>query len=91
MSLERTDTVDAVTVRDGWAVLSIHHFEAWEAPDAQVELLRLKLDTYFEHVRDARYLAAFHQLPARIELVCRDAPPELVLALCARFGVAVLA
>ena len=39
MSLERSDSVDAVVVREGWVVLSIHHFEPWDRPEEQLEQL----------------------------------------------------
>lgn len=91
MSLERSDSVDAVVVREGWVVLSIHHFEPWDRPEEQLEQLRRKLGACFESAKSARYLAAFHQLPARVELVSRDTPPPEALALCARFGVVVRA
>lgn len=91
MSIERTDTVDAVAVRDGWAVLSIHAFGEWEDIENPGALLEAKLRTYFEHVESPRFQARLHRVPARIELVSRDPVPEPVRALCTRYGVTVLA
>ena len=86
MSLERSDSVDAVVVREGWVVLSIHHFEPWDRPEEQLEQLRRKLGACFESAKSARYLAAFHQLPARVELVSRDTRRRSAGALRALWG-----
>ena len=90
MSVSRTDTVDATTVRDGWVILSIHCFEDWDSLEEPGELLRSKLNTYFAHVEMPRFQEKFHHLPARIELVSKDPLPEKIRSLCLRVGVVCL-
>ncbi len=87
MSVERTETIDALTMRDGWAVLSVHEFGDWnDIEDADVMLAR-KLLTYFDHVRSPHFQARFHRTPVRVSLVSRDPVPESVREICARSGV----
>ncbi len=87
MSVERTETIDAATARDGYAVLSIHQFDDWEPADERVEQLRHKLATYERFLATPRYLAHFHALPVRIELVTSSPPPEEVRRICRQWNV----
>lgn len=89
MSVARFDVVDAVTARDGWAVLSIHEFGDWADLDDPADAVRRKLGGYFDHIESARFLARYHRLPVRIELVSREPVPDGVAALCRRLGVIV--
>lgn len=91
MSIERTDTVDANVVRDGWAVLSIHHFGDWDEFGDLVEDLRRKLIHYFEFIESPQFLERAHRMPAKIELVCASEPPPEVAALCETYGVIIKA
>lgn len=90
MSLERTETVDASVIRDGWAILTIHHFGEWDDLDGQIELLRRKIGHYLEFVESPAFLERAHRVPVRIELVCADPPPPPVEAVCLAYGVTVL-
>lgn len=87
MSIDRTDTVDAVAVRDGWAVLSIHQFGEWSEIDDAEEATRRKIRTYFQYVQGPRYQEKLHRLPARIELVSVHPVPPTVKVLCELFGI----
>ena len=87
MSVTRADVIDAVTVRDGWAVLSIHHFEDWDEVEEPEEAMRRKLETYFDYVAGPRFQQRLHRVPARVELVSLDPVPEGVRELCASHGV----
>ena len=87
MSVDRTEVIDALSIRDGWAVLSIHQFEPWDEMDEPDEALRRKLATYFEFVEGPTFQEKMHRRPVRIELVSRDAAPESVREVCAQLGV----
>ena len=89
MSLSTPATIDAVMVRDGWAVVAIYHFDGWDDPDALTELLRHKLATVESFVRSPSFLSRFHRSPVAVELNCSDAPPASVLDVCRRAGVRV--
>lgn len=91
MSLERTETVDASVIRDGWAVLTIHHFGEWDDVDEQIENLRRKIAHYLDHIQSPAFLERAHRIPVRIELVCTEEPPAPVEAVCIAYGVTVLA
>ncbi len=90
MGISRTQTVDASVVRDGWAVLTIHHFGDWEDADELAEQLRAKIAHYLDHVRSPHFLERAHRLPTRIELSCAEPPPVEIGAICETYGVAVL-
>lgn len=90
MSVERTTFVDAVSVRDGWAVVSIHEFGEWSDIDDAVRAVGAKLDTCFAHVASPHFQEKFHRLPVRVELSSRDPVPPDVRAFCDRLGVDVL-
>ena len=68
MSISRTGTIDAVTIRDGWVVLTIHQFEEWGDVESAVEEFRQKLLTYELFVESPRFQIPFHTLPARVVL-----------------------
>lgn len=87
MSLENPLTIDATTVRDGWAVLSIYQFTDWRDLEEPEEALRQKLQTYFEAMQSPLWLQAHHRIPAVIELVSLDPVPASIAALCARYGI----
>jgi hypothetical protein len=91
MSIERTETVDASVVRDGWAVLSIHHFGDWDELEELAESLRRKLLHYLEFVESPTFLERAHRMPARIELVCASPPPAEIVAMCETYGVRIQA
>lgn len=90
MGISRTQTVDASVVRDGWAILTIHHFDDWEDSAELAEQLRAKIAHYLEHISSPHFLERAHRLPARIELSCADPPPAEILTLCEMSGVTVL-
>ncbi len=89
MSLEKTTTVDAAVLRDGWAVLSIYQFIPWDELEEPEEKIRQKLTTYFDYVQSPRFLQTMHRAPARIELVSVDPVPDEIAAVCDTFGVEV--
>lgn len=90
MGIQDTDRVDAATTRDGWTILTIHHYESWE-PVAQCEVqLRQKLQTYERFINSARYLMRFSETPVRIELSCTEAPPATIRKICSRWSVTIL-
>jgi len=82
VSVSHPDVIDAVTLRDGWAVLSIYHFDDWAPVEERVEQLRRKVICYLDHVASVRFQSAFWNRPVRIELVSADEPPAEVLAIC---------
>lgn len=90
MGISRTQTVDASVVRDGWAILTIHHFDDWEEAGELAEQLRSKIAHYLEHIRSPRFQERAHRLPTRIELSCVEPPPDEILALCESYGLTVL-
>lgn len=90
MSVAEVHRVDAIAVRDGWAVLSIYQFEPWDTLEQPSELLDHKIATALAYVRSATFQARYHRLPVRIELSTSEPPDDEVLALCARRGVEVL-
>lgn len=87
MSLGIHDRVDAFGIRDGVAVLSIHHFGPWEPHDEVFALLERKLRHTLDHVRTPALAPRIHERIVRIELHCSEPPPEKVRALCVRHGV----
>jgi hypothetical protein len=89
MSIERTETVDASVVRDGWAVLSIHHFGDWDELEDLVENLRRKLLHYLDFVESPLFLERAHRMPTRIELVCASPPPSEIISVCETYGVTI--
>lgn len=90
MSVSSTEVIDAVTVRDGWAVLSVHEFGEWDELEDPEILLERKLALYFDHVESARFQSRLHRVPVRVELVSREPVPEDVRAVCRRLGVDVV-
>ena len=91
MSVSNVDVVDAATLRDGYAVLSIFHFESWEPLGERIEQLRQKLATYEVFIGQPRFLMHFYAAPIRFELVSMEDPPEQVLEICRDYGVTVVA
>lgn len=90
MSLQDTERVDAATTRDGWTVLTIHHFDDWQPLAEREDQLRKKLHTYERFINSSRYLIRFSERPVRIELSCIDAPPDEIRAICRRWSVRIL-
>ena len=89
MSVERHDVIDAASTRDGWAVLTIHQFDAWEPVDERSEQLRAKLQTYERFVLSNSYQMHFCRFPVRIEIVSVDPLPQEIQAICRQWGVVV--
>ncbi len=87
MSLSDPARIDAVGVRDGWAVIAMHHFGEWQPLHERVEALTWKISAAQAHVATPGFQAKYHRLPVRLELRASEDPPPEVVALCARFGV----
>lgn len=90
MGIQDTDRVDAATTRDGWTILTIHHYESWTPVSLRETQLRQKLQTYERFLNSARYLMRFSESPVRIELSCTEAPPEAIRQICKRWSVTIL-
>ena len=89
MSIENSEVVDAVTVRDGFSVLTIFQLEPWPDSDRAAQLVEAKVRRYHDQVRSAPHLSVHSTRPHILELVCVDSPPPAVTALCRRLGVVV--
>lgn len=89
MSIDNPAIVDAVTVRDGFTVLTIFQLGPWPGPSTALGLLDEKLGFYFEHIESAAHLSLHSSRPHAIELVCIEPPPHEVAQLCRRAGVVI--
>ena len=87
MSVDRSDVVDAVAVRDGWAIVSVMQLTGWDEIEAPADQLRWKLRTAFEHIESGRFQAKYHSLPVRVEVHGVAPTPDEVAELCANWGV----
>lgn len=89
MSLERHDHVDACGLRDGWVVISIHHFDTWHPVEDRIELLRAKIETCLRWITSPAFQARWYRTPVRIELVGVEPLPDEASDLCREHGVIV--
>ncbi|MFT4704689.1 MAG: hypothetical protein ACI81R_002396 [Bradymonadia bacterium] len=87
MSVERTNTVDAVAVRDGWVIVSIMQLAGWSELEEPAEQLRWKLRTAFEHIQSGAFQAKYHALPVRVELQGVAPTPDEVSEICTDWGI----
>lgn len=90
MSLDHPKRVDAATTRDGWTILTIHHFEDWTPLPLRVEQLREKLGTYERFITTPQYLMRFSERPVRIELSTASEVPETIRRICQSWSVTIL-
>lgn len=90
MSLDHPKRVDAATTRDGWTVLTIHHFEDWAPVEIRHEQLQEKLRTYEGFITTPRYLLRLSERPVRIELSTSSKVPDRIRALCRNWAVKIL-
>lgn len=90
MSLYDTERIDAAHVRDGWAVLSIYHFDEWKNSDEMEMFLRAKLETYDAFINSVRFLHSYYMAPVSIELQVSEIAPPAIRRLCADRGVMLL-
>lgn len=89
MSVEHSERIDIVGVRDGWAVLTICQFEPWDTLDDPAEALRRKLETYYQHMASAAFRAVAYRLPMRIELQTTEPLTDELQELCRLHAVVV--
>lgn len=89
MTLSRTDTVDAIGLRTGWVVISIHHFGEWD--DDTTELLRAKIATALAALETHAFQSKYWWAPVRIELESVEPLPYEAAELCEQLGVVVRA
>ena len=82
MGLQHTNIVDSTAMRDGWAVLTIHHFDTWEPAEEKLQWLHKKFQHYLKHLQQPAWLNRFADAPTRIELVGSEPATEDIAQLC---------
>lgn len=89
MSIDNPHVIDAVTVRDGFTVMTIFQLDSWPGPSTASGLFADKLQFYLEHAASNAHLSLHAARPHVIELVCIETPPHDVVTLCRRHGVVI--
>jgi hypothetical protein len=89
MSIDNPEIIDAVSVRDGFTIMTVFQLEPWPGESTSVGLLDEKLAHYLEHAQTSRHLALHARRPHVLELVCVESPPVAVISLCRRHGVVI--
>jgi hypothetical protein len=90
MSIENVESIDAASVRDGWAVLSIYQLDGWSSVEDPGEMLRAKLRTYQRFIESVHFQHSYYMAPVRIELQASETAPPEVRRICAQNSILLL-
>lgn len=88
MGLQHDDRIDAMSTRDGWAVLTMHHFDTWAPVEEKCAWLLKKYRAYVRFLDHRAWLARFADAPPRIELITNERVPMEVREICTRLNIA---
>lgn len=87
MGLQHPDAIDAFSSREGWAVLTIHHFDVWDPAEEKLTWIQKKHRTYIKFLDHPAWLQRYGDTPPKIELISNERAPSEVIELCKRLGI----